>query len=71
MMSDLPHVMYHPKEVYSEEVANASKTLRKDIQEKTKKGGLAAALGLNVASAQGGRGVKVNDGKMIAPSQAK
>lgn len=71
MMSDLPHVMYHPKQNYSEEYKEATKILRDDVKKKVRRGGLAAALGLDLSSASGASKAKVSQGKVIGPSQSK
>ena len=48
MMSDLPHIMYHPPKGLTEEEAANRRIIQQDQREKIKKGGLHAVAGLNL-----------------------
>jgi hypothetical protein len=48
MISDLPHVMYHPTNEATDTEEQIRVDIARDQREKIKKGGLAAVAGLNL-----------------------
>jgi hypothetical protein len=48
MLSDLPHVQYHPKQKFSKEYTDAVVTVQQDMQKKIKEKGLRGIKNLNL-----------------------
>lgn len=53
MISDLPHVMYHPPKGGTKEEEENRLVIMHDMREKIKKGGLSAVKGLNLNFSSG------------------